>query len=68
MISSEKPHQNLSGFIQKKIFKLIKNRFFLVKKGEFQVITIMIMLTRSSEGIFNPMRYADFYEYEEFCN
>ena len=38
--------------------KFIKNRFFLVKKLEIQVIVFMTMLTRSSERIFNPMRYT----------
>ena len=37
---------------------LIRN-IFLVEKGEIQVILFMIMLTRSSERIFNPMRYTD---------
>ena len=39
-------------------FKLIKNRFYLVEKLEIQVIEFMIMLTRSSERIVNPMRYT----------
>ena len=38
--------------------KLLKNRFFLVKKLEIQVIVFMIMHTRSSERIFNPMHYT----------
>ena len=31
-----------------------------MKKWEIQVIAFMIMLTRVSERIFNPMRYAGF--------
>ena len=37
---------------------LINNRFFLVKKYEIQVSISMIMLTRSSERIFNPICYT----------
>ena len=32
----------------------------LIKNREIQVITCMIMLTRSSERIFNQMRYTGF--------
>ena len=61
MIVSEKSYQNLSDYIQllfKKYRKLIKKWLLLVKKWEIQVIISMIMLTRSSERIFNPMRYT----------
>ena len=61
MIASEKSHQNLSDYNQflfKKDLKLTKNRFFLVKKWVIVVTVFMIMLSRSSERIFNPMRYT----------
>ena len=61
MIPSEKPHQNLCEnnlFLFKKRFEVIKNKFIQVKKLEIQVIVFIIMLTRSSERILNPMRYA----------
>ena len=45
-------------FYSKKDLKLVKNRFFLVKKLEIQVIISKIMPTRSSKRIFNPMRYT----------
>ena len=44
-------------FIEKR-FEVNKNRFFPVKIWEIQVIVVMIMLTRSSYRIFNPMRYT----------
>ena len=58
MIASEKSHQNLSDlqFYSKSDLNLTKNRFFLVKIGDNQVIISIIMLTRSSERIFNLMR------------
>ena len=37
---------------------MIKNRFF-EKKLKIQINVFMIMLTRSSNWIFNPMRYTD---------
>ena len=40
--------QTTISFYSKKDFKLIKNRYFLVKKGDIQVIKFMIMLTLSS--------------------
>ena len=59
MIVSEKSHENYTiSFYSKQDFKLIQNRFFRVKKLEIQVIVFMIMLTRSSERIFYPMRYT----------
>ena len=38
----------------------MKNRFFQLKKWEIQVIIFIIMLTRSSKRIFNPMHYTGF--------
>ena len=65
MSVSEKSHTNLSGYIQflfKKIFEFYKKGdFFAVKKGEIQIIITMIMITRSSERIFNPSRYTGNY-------
>ena len=61
MIALEKSHQNLSDHNQilfRNRFKVNKNRFFRVNKLEIQVIVFMIMLTRSSEMIFNPMCYT----------
>ena len=44
--------QTTTSFYSKKDLKIIKHRFFLVKKKlEIQVIVCMIMLTRSSEKI-----------------
>ena len=62
MIVSEKSHQNLSDcnqfILRKNDLKFIKkNRFFLAKKSEIQVIEFMIMLNHSSERIFNPSHY-----------
>ena len=65
MIACETTHQNLSDynhFLLKKYFKLIKNRFFVVKNWEPQVIASTIMLTRSSATIFNPTRYTGYIE------
>ena len=45
-------------FTKKKDFNLIREGLFLVKKREFQIIITMIMLTRSSERIYNPSRYT----------
>jgi len=61
MIASEKSHQNLSDYNQflfEKSFEIDKNQIFLSKKLEIQVIAFIIMLTRSSQRIFNPMRYT----------
>ena len=61
--SSEKSRQNLSECIQfffLQYLKSIKNRFFLVKKWEIQVILSIIMLIRSLERVFIPMRYTGF--------
>ena len=44
-------------FIKKKDLKSIKNRFFLVKKLEIQVI-IYDYAYSFSETIFNPMHYT----------
>jgi len=49
----------LQSVVIKKRFEVDKNQIFSSEKGEFQVIVFMIMLTRSSERIFNPMRYTD---------
>ena len=54
--------QNLSVYIQfllKKKFEVDKKGFFQVKKYEMQVI--VSMLTRSSERIFNLLRYIGCY-------
>ena len=62
MIASEKNqikiYQTTTCFYSKKDLKLIKNSFFLVKKWEILVIICMIMFTRSSDRIFNPMHYT----------
>ena len=63
MIVSEKSYQNNSDYVQ----FVIKNRFEVDKKGIIsskkwliQVIISIIVLTRSSERIFNPMRYTGY--------
>ena len=48
----------VSSSYLKRYLKLIKNGLFIVKKWGIQVIISMIMPTRFSERIFNPMRYA----------
>ena len=67
MIESEKSHQNISDYIQillKKRFELNnKKGLIIVKKGEISVIITIIMLTRSSDRIFNPSCYTGMY----FC-
>ena len=57
-----------SFYAKKENFKLIKNRFFLVKKCEIQVIVSMVMLARSSEWIFNTMRYTGFLMWWNFLS
>ena len=56
--------KNLSDNSQQCLFKNIfgvnKNRFFLVKKLYIQVNVFMIMLTCSSERIFNSMHYTGY--------
>ena len=52
-----KIYQTITSFYPKKCLKLILNRFLLVKKWKIQVIASMIIFTRSSEWIFNQMRY-----------
>jgi len=47
-------------FIKKKINLIKKRDYFLVKKCDIQVIITMIMLTRSSERIFNRSRYGSY--------
>ena len=54
MIASEKSHQNLSDYSQ---FRL-KKRFEVNGKMKIRVNITMIMFTRSSERIFNPLRYT----------
>ena len=44
-------------------FELNKKQIFLVKKRDNQIIVLMIMLTRSSERIFNLMRCIGFVLY-----
>ena len=55
-----KIYQTTICFKSKIDFMQIKNRFFLVKKLDIQVIGFMIMLTRSSDRIFDPMRYIGY--------
>ena len=60
MIVSEKSRQNLSDYIQ----LLFKITFEFNKKGIIyseKIKNSMIMLTRSSERIFNPSRYTGEY-------
>ena len=62
MSASEESHQNLSiynQFLFIKIFEVNKKQIFLAKKSEIEFNIFMIMLTRSLQMIFNPMRYAD---------
>ena len=61
MIVSEKSQQNLSVYIQffLKYFLNLKNELFPEIKGKIQVTITIIILTRSSERIFNPSRYTD---------
>ena len=59
MIASEKSYQNLSDyneFLFTKRFEVNKKQFFCSEK--MKKIAFMIMRTRSSERIFNPMRYT----------
>ena len=61
MIASKKLHQNLSDynqFLSQKKIQVNKKQILSVKKLEIQVIVFIIMLTRFSERIFNPMRYT----------
>ena len=55
-----KIHQSISSFYLKKYYNLIKQRIISSEKNvKIQVIiTIIIMLTRSSERDFNPIRYT----------
>ena len=48
MIASEKSHQNLSDY----------NQYLFEFFFEIQIILFLIMLTRFSERIFDPMRYT----------
>ena len=49
----KKTHQNLSDY---KEFLIIFFLCFSSEKREIQIIVFIIMLTRSSERIFHPMR------------
>ena len=53
-----KIYQMITSFYLFFILKLIKNRFFLGKKLEIQLIAFMLMLNCSSGRIFNPMLYT----------
>ena len=61
-------YQSTTNFYSKKDIKLIKKQIFSrekmknsgVKLFEIPQIISMIMITRSSENIFNPMRYTCF--------
>ena len=61
LIVSEKSHQNQSDYIQfllkKKIHSMKKWIISSEKKREIQLIICKIMLTHSSERIFNPSHY-----------
>ena len=46
--------KNENKIYPKEYLNLIKKEIFLVKKREIYVIITMIILTRSSERIFNP--------------
>ena len=52
-----KIYQAIYSFHSKKDLKLTQKKIHW-KKLEIQVIISMIILTRSSERIFNPMRYT----------
>ena len=61
-VVNEKWKSDYKQFLLKKYLNLIEKKgLFLVEKWEIQVIISMIMLTRSSESIFNPMRYTGSY-------
>ena len=53
-----KIYQTTTSLYSNKHLKLIKNIFLPVKKWEIQIIVYIIMLTRFSKRIFNPMRYT----------
>ena len=53
-----KNNLTISSFYWNIDLNLIKKWLLIVKKWESQVIITMIMLTRSSERIFNPSRYT----------
>ena len=55
MIASEKTHQSLSDYKQ---FLLKKKQILSSEKLRNSGNCILIMLTRYSEIIFNPMRYT----------
>ena len=56
-----KIYQTTTSVSSIKYLTLIKNIFLLVKKWEIQVTISMITRTRSSDRIFNPMRFIDYY-------
>ena len=62
MIALENSHQNMSDYNQSLseiFFEVNKKQIFLgMKKWEIKIILYMVMFTRSSERIFNPMRYT----------
>ena len=62
MIVSEKSHQNLSEYIQflinKHLYSIKKRTISSEKMRNSGNYNYMIMLTRSSERIFNPSRYT----------
>ena len=57
-VKSYQIYYNLSSFYSKNDMKLVKYIFFLVKKWEIRVIISIIVITRSLDRIFNPMRYT----------
>ena len=62
MIGLVKSHLNLSDysqFIFKKGCEVNKKNRFIIARKKMQVIIFMIIVTRSSERIFIPMRYTD---------
>ena len=52
-------YMNLS-ILTRKIYFLSKKYLTLIRNREIQVITCMVMLTRSSERILNPMCYTGY--------
>ena len=63
MISSEKSskiYQTAISCYSKKDLKLIKTQIFSSEKRRNSVIVFMIMLTRPSEKIVNPMPYTGY--------
>ena len=58
--ASEIIASDCNQFLLKRKFEVNKNQIFSGEKMKNLGIVFMIMLTRSSERIFNPMRYAGY--------